>query len=321
MNDYYDDVNREEQESAASQEDIPASDFIEPNAYDDPNEEKDDKKKLKIILASAGGALILVILLLIILKGPIHYGLALNYIGNNNYESAEKAISQSKGDKAVVLSEYIALRVDFNENYRSMLTDFDLEKINEWYEHMENVKNGYDALPDDLKIEIDDFYNRIAIIKDSLSVYSNIKYDVIDMMDVFAEINRLMATDESGKKTPFTVNEVLKKVERWKISCDNLKTFSANTPNGDTVYLLIYLINETYSECNEINNQMQDILVNYSGDKQITSAGEGREQFPTIKNSNGVTLSFDDPETYEEYMYADICTALMKYLADYYYGV
>lgn len=323
MNDYYDDVTRSEQEAPEAESGIPAPDFTNPQAPEtEPEENKGKKKKKKLIIAlsSIVGILIVAAVLLFALKSPIHYSLALNYIGNNDYEFAKKAIENSDSDKADVLSDYIKLRVDFNKHYRKMLEEFDEEQITEWYDDLEKIKKHYGDLPDDVKAEIDDFSSRIAIIKDSLSVYSSIRYDIIDMMDIFAEINRLMAVDENGEKTPFTVNEVLKKVEHWKISCDNLNAFSINTPNGDTVYPLIYLISETYSECNEITAQMEEILVNYSGDDQITSAGEGQEQFPTITNSNGVTLSFEDPEAYEEYMRNEICIAMMRYLSVYYYG-
>ena len=296
-----------------------ASDFLE--SVSDEEEPKNNKKKLVIILSSVLGVIIIAAVVLLIMRGEIYYKMALNYIGNNDYESAADVIDKATGEKAELLAEYIDVRVDFNKEYRSMLTDFDEEKITEWYGSMSHVKSGYDIYPDSVREKIDDFEGRLALIENNLLVYSNLRYDITDMMDVFGEINSLIETDADGNRVSFTVSKELKKVERWETICNNLNTFSTNAPNGDTVYLLIYLINETYGECTEIKSQMQQILDDgHTEDEEITSVGDGKEEFPSITNSNGVTLNVTDPETYESYMYDDICTALMKYMSTCYYG-
>lgn len=283
-------------------------------------ETKKSPKNLLIILIIALCVLVLAGVAAFIFRGSVFYKLALNDISKNNYEAAAKMIEKSDTDEAAVLAIYIDLRVDFNKHYMKMLNNFDPARIDRWYEKAEEAAAEYEILPDEIRVDIDAFRCKLGVIKDSVTVYDSLRYDVKDMMQVFEEINRLVETDSEGNKISFRVKDVTRKTRRWRTLCDNLSNFSSNIPNGEKVYLLSYLVSEAYAECDEIDAQMQNLLNNgFSETDKIKSTGQGHKSFNDVRNSNGVTLNFSDPEEYEKYMYNDICKKLMEYVAEYYF--
>ncbi len=305
---------------------IPAPDIqdeeTEDTLADDASvtEEKKPPKTLLIVLIIVGCVLALSLIGFLIFRGSIYYKLALGDIEKNNYEAAAKMIVKSDKDKAAVLSGYIDLRVDFNKHYMDMLEKFDPARIDKWYEKAEDVVSEYEILPDEIRMDIDAFRYKLGIIRDSVTVYDSLRYDVKDMMQVFEEINRLVETDAEGNRISFRVKDITRKTRRWRTLCDNLNNFSSNIPDGEKVYLLSYLISEAYAECDEIDAQMQNLINNgFSETDKIKSTGQGHKSFNDVRNSNGVTLNFSDPDDYEKYMYSDICKKLMEYVAEFYF--
>ncbi|MCQ2476819.1 MAG: hypothetical protein MJ125_03185 [Clostridia bacterium] len=297
-------------------------DEVTENSYDDSTSVTEEKKPKTLIIALiiVGCVLVLSLIGFLIFKSSIFYKLALSDIEKNNYEAASEMIAKSNKDEAAVLSEYVDLRVDFNKHYLNMLEKFDPARINKWYEKAEKVASEYDNLPDEIRMDIDSFRCKLGIIRDSVTVYDSLRYDVKDMMQVFEEINRLVETDSEGNKISFRVKDITRKTRRWRTLCDNLNNFSSNIPDGEKVYLLSYLISEAYSECDEIDAQMQNLINNgFSETDKIKSTGQGHKSFNDVRNSNGVTLNFSNPDDYERYMYNDICKKLMEYVAEFYF--
>lgn len=297
-------------------------DEVTENSYDDSTSVTEEKKPKTLIIALiiVGCVLVLSLIGFLIFKSSIFYKLALSDIEKNNYEAASEMIAKSNKDEAAVLSEYVDLRVDFNKHYLNMLEKFDPARINKWYEKAEKVASEYDILPDEIRMDIDSFRCKLGIIRDSVTVYDSLRYDVKDMMQVFEEINRLVETDSEGNKISFRVKDITRKTRRWRTLCDNLNNFSSNIPDGEKVYLLSYLISEAYSECDEIDAQMQNLINNgFSETDKIKSTGQGHKSFNDVRNSNGVTLNFSNPDDYERYMYNDICKKLMEYVAEFYF--
>lgn len=297
-------------------------DEVTENSYDDSTSVTEEKKPKTLIIALiiVGCVLVLSFIGFLIFKSSIFYKLALSDIEKNNYEAASEMIAKSNKDEAAVLSEYVDLRVDFNKHYLNMLEKFDPARINKWYEKAEKVASEYDILPDEIRMDIDSFRCKLGIIRDSVTVYDSLRYDVKDMMQVFEEINRLVETDSEGNKISFRVKDITRKTRRWRTLCDNLNNFSSNIPDGEKVYLLSYLISEAYSECDEIDAQMQNLINNgFSETDKIKSTGQGHKSFNDVRNSNGVTLNFSNPDDYERYMYNDICKKLMEYVAEFYF--
>ncbi len=297
-------------------------DEVTENSYDDSTSVTEEKKPKTLIIALiiVGCVLVLSLIGFLIFKSSIFYKLALSDIEKNNYEAASEMIAKSNKDEAAVLSEYVDLRVDFNKHYLNMLEKFDPARINKWYEKAEKVASEYEILPDEIRMDIDSFRCKLGVIRDSVTVYDSLRYDVKDMMQVFEEINRLVETDSEGNKISFRVKDITRKTRRWRTLCDNLNNFSSNIPDGEKVYLLSYLISEAYSECDEIDAQMQNLINNgFSETDKIKSTGQGHKSFNDVRNSNGVTLNFSNPDDYERYMYNDICKKLMEYVAEFYF--
>ncbi len=256
------------------------------------------------------------------LKDTVLSSSALKKIHRSDFLGARSVcsfIGKSKGDP---LREYIDLRLEINREYPALLEKFDIERFASWKETADEIRLASEKSNPKLFVEISGLGESLGDICRLSEEYGNLKYEILDMMDVFLEINRLYEKDAGGNAVAFTIGEETAKVEKWERQCDSLSRFRGEIPGGESVYLLSFLINETRSECSEITAQMDDLTKKGFGKNDtVRVSTSGHKSFPDIKNSSGTSVSVSRKEEYEEYMYISVCRALTESIAQYYTGI
>ena len=279
------------------------------------------RRKAMIAAVCVGVPAIILLVLFLVFRNWLITGYALRCINKNDYGTARAISSLIGGESSEMLGEYIGLRMEINREYPEMLASFDLDRIQSLQKRARTLADDsadYRALGNEVKSLSDRLSGICRLIKE----YENMRADVLDMMDVFAEINRLYTPDESGKNPSFTIGEEFSRVLTWEENCRILSEFSSSVSGGESIYLLSYLVSETYSECEEIRNQLEELRGKGYGDNDpIRVSGSGHKSFPDITGSSGVSLSVDRKEEYERYMYEGICRALTRSLSEYYTGI
>ena len=145
------------------------------------------------------------------------------------------------------------------------------------------------------------------------------KSDILSLMDIFAELNRLYTKDSLGNNISFTVSEERIKVSVWEQQLSILTNYAYTVPNYENIYLLNYLIKEVEGECLEIKNAMDSVIaMGYKETDTIRLGGSGQKQFPSITNSNNESVNLLQKEAYERFMYEGICIQLAEVLGFFY---
>ena len=278
-------------------------------------------KKLKIILICVAVFIAAAAVLLFALKNVIFMQRAVKSIEKDDLNSARAAAQHITNDSGQVTENYVELLTEINRKYPDLLAEFNIDTFKNWRDRAEEIKSD-ENLPEKLIEGADALYKKLYKLCQLYGEYDGMRADVLEMMEVFNEINRLYSPGEDGKNVAFTVKEETEKVEKWEEICFVLSTYSSDVPNGESIYLLSYLVSETYGECEEIRNQLKQISAKgYDENEPVRVNGNGQKTFSDVVNTKGVTLSVLEKEEYEEYMYVAICRALTQTLSEYYVGI
>ena len=265
---------------------------------------------------------VILLILAFCLKDTILSGSALKKAGQGDFAGAKSIssyIGKTKGDS---LRKYIDLRLEINRAYPGLLVEFNKEKISSWRDTALEIKAESEKNYAGLFVEVSGLYDTLDAICSFESRYSDMRDNILEMMNVFDEINRLYSKDASGNSVPFTIGQETARVEKWEGLCSSLINLSDEMPGGEKVYLLSFLTVETRAECKEIKDQMNDLRAKgYGDDDPVRVSSSGHKSFPDIANSSGVSVSVSRKEEYEKYMYSSICRALTESLAQYYTGI
>ncbi len=281
-----------------------------------------NRRKPLIAAVCIGAPLLILIILFLIFKNSLITDYAVRCMNRNDYDTARAVSRAVGGEKGDILSEYIAVRRDINRDYPAMLAKFDIGKATSWRDRAK-------ALNEKANVSLPHLADDSQALCDSLTLlcrlekeYENMRGDILEMMSVFSEINRLYTPDESGNKPAFTISEENEKIMQWEEICRLLGEFESSVPDGDSIYLLSYLISETYAECEDIRSQLDELRAKgYSDTDYIAVSGSGKKVFPDIAGSSGVLVSVERKEEYEQYMHISISRALTRILAGYYTGI
>lgn len=278
-------------------------------------------KKLKIILICVAVFIAAAAVLLFALKNVIFTQRAVKSIEKDDLNSARAAAQHITNNSGQVTENYVELLTEINRKYPDLLAEFNIDTFKNWRDRAEEIKSD-ENLPEKLIEGADALYKKLYKLCQLYGEYDGMRADVLEMMEVFNEINRLYSPGEDGKNVAFTVKEETEKVEKWEEICFVLSTYSSDVPNGESIYLLSYLVSETYGECEEIRNQLKQISAKgYDENEPVRVNGNGQKTFSDVVNTKGVTLSVLEKEEYEEYMYVAICRALTQTLSEYYVGI
>lgn len=275
-------------------------------------------RKLLVAAVSVVSALAVILVVFLAAKNPIYFYDAQKHTLDGEYSEAIESVRKSSGAKAEMLEKYIMLRLDINSCYPDLLTEYDSEKLIQWKSTAEFI-NGHSALlGEELALQAQELNVTLGVIVDGVGCYEDLRGDVLSMMDVFAEINRLHTKGPDGKNIGFTVEEERRKIQKWEQQCDALEEYSMSLPGYEKIYLLNYLIKEVQGECSDLSEAMDSVIESgYSETDNVRFSGEGRKTYPDMQ-SNNASVNLLEKENYEHYVYKGICRALVESLGEFY---
>ncbi len=276
-------------------------------------------KKPLIAAVSVICALSVVLIVFLACKNSLYFALSQYKTENGEFSEALELIEDIRTDKAEALSLYLTLRCDINENYPVLLTDFQPSIIAGWTESVTAVEEVKHLLSDDIYADADNLSLMLHQINSCLTQYGQIRGEILSLMDIFAELNRLYTKDINGKNTAFTVSEERIKISSWEQQLSTLVNFANTVPNYENIYLLNYLIKEVEGECLDLRTAMDSVIaMGYKETDLIRLNGSGQKQFPAITNSSNDSVNLLQKEKYEAYLYEGICIQLAEVLGGFY---
>lgn len=264
-------------------------------------------------------ALSVVIIAFLILKNPLYFLISQSKAEKSEYQSAYELLENVHTDKADALALYLQLRIDINKNYPVLLTDFQPSIISGWTESVAKVEEVKHLLSDEIAQEAEKLSLTLNQVNSCLTQYEQIKGEILSLMDVFAELNRLYTKDLTGKNISFTISEERIKISSWEQQLSTLINYANTIPKYESIYLLNYLIKEAESECLDLRNSMDSVIaMGYKETDLIRLSGSGQKQFPAITNSNNESVNLLQKDIYEKYLYDGICVQLAEILGEFY---
>ena len=213
-----------------------------------------------VIAVSGGCALAVLVAAALLLKNPILFSAAQRQAEKENFIFAESLNKRCSSADSQLLAEYLDLRIDIDLRYPEMLSNFDPEIFRSWGERASTLAASSDAFKPALASQVKALEYKLSVACARLNEYDFTQQDIGSLMDVFAEINRLYTKDDSGKNTAFSVAQELEKIEEWERLGQSLSDFAGKLPNGESVYLLTYLIKESRGECDDLRAAMDTVL-------------------------------------------------------------
>lgn len=263
-------------------------------------------------------SLFALITVFLVTKNPLYVSMAQKKAENSEFSAAAELVAKTDGKKSEILDKYIMLRLDINRSYPDLLTEYSGEKLAAWRETLSELSENADLLGAELSAEVQKLSQTLAEIADGVSGYEAMRADVLSMMDVFQEINRLHSKGEDGKNIGFTVADEKEKIRMWEKQCDALEQYSINVDRSESIYLLTYLIKEVQGECTDLEDIIDSVTESgYSETDVVRFSGEARKKYPDIRSSTA-SVNLLEKENYELYVYRGICRALVEKLGEFY---
>ncbi len=272
-------------------------------------------------MVSVLAALAVIVAAFLLSKNSLFYFVAKNRAENQKFSSAVSVLKYSEGENADVLRKYIDLRVDINRNYPALLSAYDAQKIGLWKETADYLAEQKEVLGEKLAFDALSLSQTLNEVVECHNEYTLIKPDILNLMDVFNEINRLHTKGADGKNISFTIAEERAKIAEWTKLSDRLLAFASSIPGGENIYLVNFLAKESQGEISEVSAAIDTVAANgYDENALVRFSGDAVKAFPDISNNSGESVNLLDKHNYESFMYAEICMELVKNLAPYYVG-
>lgn len=288
------------------------------NAKSDTTINNHGKKRKIIAAVSVFAAVLMLLIVFFAAKNSIFFFAAQNQAENGDYKSAVSFASQSDGERSDVLKNYSVLRIEINKYYPLLLSDFNIEKIREWSATAKAVNSSSYLLSDKLSAEILELDTALSQIITCCEEYDALKPDILDMMDVFAEINRLHTKDSEGKNTAFTVTQEREKIAEWTDINSRMLAFVAQIPRSENIYLINFLAKEAQGEIADFASTINDVAAVYDDNALVRFSGDALKQYPDISSGNGKRVNLLEKEGFEQFMYEEFCAELVRTIAGFY---
>lgn len=281
--------------------------------------ENHGKKKALAAAVSVIAVIAVLIIAFLASKSSLYYFAAENKAEKNEFSEAMQLIESSNGEKADALKAYLALRLEINASYPAMLTDFDIEKIKSWSEKADELCLNSALLGDEFAADAQSLSQALSQIISCAEEYDGTKSDILKLMDVFNEINRLHEKNEEGKNTSFTIAEERAKISEWEQLNSSVSSFASRIPGGENVYLINYLVKEAQGEISELSKAIDSVAASgYTETDVVRFSGDAEKRFPDITNSSGESVNLLEKEKYEQFMHEEICRQLTENLGSFY---
>lgn len=277
------------------------------------------KKNVFVAVVSSLAAVTIILVAFFLSKNTVFHELAKSRAEKGDFSTAAMLVRQSGSEKSQVLEDYISLRLEINENYPVILSDYDSEKAELWALTAEKLCNRGEALGDGMAQEVSELSQLLSQIVAAEKEYNALKTDILDMMDVFNEINRLHTEDAEGKNTSFTIAAERERIAAWTELNNKILTFISSVPGNENIYLFNYMAKEAQGEISELNAAVDSVADSgYGEDDLVRFSGDAVKRFPEITNSSGESVNLLNKEVYERFMYEEFCNKLVQNLAPYY---
>ncbi|MBQ8015717.1 MAG: hypothetical protein IJ264_05995 [Clostridia bacterium] len=277
------------------------------------------KKNALIAVVLSLAAVTLVLVAFLLSKNTVFHELARSRAEKGDFSTAAVLVRQSGSEKSQVLEDYITLRLEINGNYPALLSEYDSDKTEMWALTAEKLCNQSDALGDTVAQEVSELSQLLSQIVAAEKEYNALKTDILDMMDVFNEINRLHIKDEQGKNTSFTIADERERIAAWAELNNKILAFISSVPGNENIYLFNYMAKEAQGEISELNAAVDSVADSGYGEEDLVRfSGDAVKRFPDITNSSGESVNLLNKDVYERFMYEEFCNKLVQNLAPYY---
>ena len=281
------------------------------------------RKKKLIIAVCAVAAVLILSLAAFLLRGFFAVQAAQICVKRGEYSSAVEYLENAGSDKANALREYASLRKEINSKYAQMITDFDISVFSDWRDRAAAAAESAGSLPKDIGASLLSLNEKLNFICSEYDAFYAMRPEILELMDVFGEINRLYTKDADGYNVTFTIAEEREKISRWEYLLTETQNYLYSLPNEDKVYLLNYLVKEAQGEIGELKSTMdrlseRDDITEFD---EIRATGDGKKSFPSVESSSGVSVNLENKEEYVQYMFVGICRTLTETLGEYYRGI
>ncbi|MBR4857974.1 MAG: hypothetical protein IKU08_02175 [Clostridia bacterium] len=284
------------------------------------NTENKNHGKSKKLTAAVSVCAVLAVLIVVFFftKNIVFSSLAGISAEKENYRYAVTLSDFSSGEKAQVIKDYSVLRIEINKYYPLLTSEFNLDKIRDWSAAAKDINNRSYHLSEELAAEIMEIDTALSQIISCCEEYVALKPDILDMMDVFNEINRLHTKDAEGKNTSFTVAQERLTLDRWNTANEKLLGFIARIPDSENMYLINFLAKEAQGEIAEIGKAIDSVASLYGETALVRFGGDALKQYPDFFNSSGERVNLLRKEEFESFVYSELCAQLVHSLAGFY---
>lgn len=284
------------------------------------NENHGKNKKIAAVV-SVCVALATILIVFLVAKNSIFSSLAGISAKNGNYRYAVTLADFATSEKAEIIKDYSVLRIEINKYYPLLTSEFNLDKIREWSASAKSINDRSYLLSEELSAEIMEIDTALSQIISCCEEYEALKPDILDMMDVFNEINRLHTKDAEGKNTAFTVEQERQMLNRWNAADEKLLKFIAHIPGSENIYLINFLAKEAQGEIAELSKTIDDVAQLHGETALVRFSGDALKQYPDIFNNNGKRVNLLKKEEFVSFVYSELCTELVHSLAGFYTAV
>ncbi|MBE6820873.1 MAG: hypothetical protein E7516_07465 [Ruminococcaceae bacterium] len=280
--------------------------------------ENHGKNKKLTAVVSVCAVLAVLLIVFLVAKNSIFSSLAGISAEKENYRYAVTLADSSSSEKAQVIKDYSVLRIEINKYYPLLTSEFNLDKIRQWSISAKSINDRSYLLSEELSAEIMELDTALSQIISCCEEYEALKPDILDMMDVFNEINRLHTKDTEGKNTAFTAEQERQILDRWNTSNGRLLEFITRIPDSENIYLINFLAKEAQGEIAEINKAINSVAQLYGETALVRFGGDALKQYPDIFNSSGERVNLLKKEEFESFVYTELCAELVHSLAGFY---
>lgn len=281
----------------------------------------ENRNSRKPLIIAVGVICALSVLLIVFLacKNPIFYSLAEDKAENLEFSEAVELVENVSSEKGDLLADYLALRLDINANYPMLLSSLDMAKINEWIATATKISQSNAGLSEKIINDATNIRQKLETVNGCVNGFGAIKADIISLMDIFSEVNRLLTKGADGKNIPFTVSEERTRLAQWQMQVDALLQYSMTVPNNQNIYLLTYLIREAQGEISEITEAVNSVVASgYSETDRVRFSGSGQKTFPGVQNDKGESVDFLNKNGYIDFLGQSIERELAESLGEFY---
>lgn len=276
------------------------------------------KKRKRLIILSAVFAVGIVVALILFIFMNLPCIIATHKLQEDSFEAALDLVENVNTQQAQEICEYCELRIDINNKFPVLLTNFDIGVIDGWIKDADRIIESASYLPMPTMELVIEIRSVLLEISGANGEYISLRDDVLSLMEVFDEFNILHGGSRSSG-SGFTIENEMDKLAQWENEYNDLEEYCSRRVDTEDIFLLKFMLREASAEIQDLRSAMELLrnegfpdseLIRYNDDLTRTSA--------SVNNTEGVTLSLDDAEKYEEYLYPSICRNLVSQLAPYY---